>query len=181
MFAKWGLALGVLALGVSNAFAADCDARVGAPWNATQQGPALISEAIATGPDCERAVVTLVIRSPHGDPIWVDGRVASQLMTFAGVKTKGAMMKALADWISQKNAMMPRADKLPDWPQGAEGPQSGEFPFHPEADVDRDVYLAIRRSRAPLFCYVQGMESMACVALNHDGTISKVGVQQFPG
>jgi len=32
----------------------------------------------------------------------------------------------------------------------------------------------------PVFCYVQGMESMACVALQN-GEMTKVGVQTFPG
>jgi hypothetical protein len=31
-----------------------------------------------------------------------------------------------------------------------------------------------------LFCFVQGMESLACLALQ-DGALVKVGVQAFPG
>ena len=40
--------------------------------------------------------------------------------------------------------------------------------------------MKLRGARVPMFCYVQGLESMACVALTSDG-ITKVGVQSFPG
>jgi hypothetical protein len=32
-----------------------------------------------------------------------------------------------------------------------------------------------------VFCYVQGMESMACIGLSKDGQMTKIGVQSFPG
>ena len=66
------------------------------------------------------------------------------------------------------------------WPPGAQQPASGEFPFYPEEGVDRDYYEKARAARAPLFCYVQGMESMSCVAIIEGGMV-KLGVQSFPG
>ena len=59
-------------------------------------------------------------------------------------------------------------------------PRSGEFPFYPEPYYDRSGYEVLRQSDVPLFCYVQGMESIACVALEN-GRMEKVGVQSFPG
>ncbi len=69
---------------------------------------------------------------------------------------------------------------LPDWPANADGPQSGEFPFYPEAGYDRESYMTLRANDLPLFCYVQGMESMGCLAAA-DGEVTKIGVQSFPG
>jgi hypothetical protein len=46
--------------------------------------------------------------------------------------------------------------------------------------VDRDSYEQVRVAKVPVFCYVQGMESLACVVLK-DGGMSKIGLQTFPG
>ena len=40
--------------------------------------------------------------------------------------------------------------------------------------------MKLRGQKLPLFCYVQGMESMGCVALDGE-SITKVGLQTFPG
>ena len=69
---------------------------------------------------------------------------------------------------------------LPEWPASAEAPQSGEFPFYPDDGVDREAYATLRTQNLPLFCYVQGMESLRCVAFNQ-GEIGSVGLQLFPG
>jgi hypothetical protein len=47
-------------------------------------------------------------------------------------------------------------------------------------EVGRVGGEAARAARLPVFCYVQGMESMACVMWK-DGGITKLGVQLFPG
>lgn len=57
---------------------------------------------------------------------------------------------------------------------------SGEFPFYVEEGLDRAAYEAVRGRDAPMFCYIQGMESAACLALE-DGRLAKIGVQSFPG
>ncbi len=156
-----------------------CDARATMLWMPAQ-GQVVVAEAVSDGPTCALAVVTLVLRGPSGQPLWVDSRVASQVMTFGGVKTLAAMNKALNEWIAQRTSILARSDKLPDWQRGATAPQAGEFPFLPDADIDREAYMKIRAAKVPVFCYVQGMESMTCVALTADG-IMKVGVQTFPG
>ncbi len=156
-----------------------CDARANMLWTPTQ-GQVVVAEAISDGPTCALAVVTLVLRGPSGQPLWVDSRVAAQVMTFNEAKTAAAMNKALNDWVGQRGTLS-RSDKLPDWPRGQQAPKAGEFPFYPDADVDREAYLKLRGEKLPLFCYVQGMESMACVALGTDGQMTKVGVQTFPG
>jgi hypothetical protein len=101
-------------------------------------------------------------------------------MPLAGARTSAEMEAALADWINSSNSTMATTSALPDWPENASGPQNGEFPFYADAAYDRAAYMTLRQSDAPLFCYVQGMESMACLALA-GGTLDKVGVQAFPG
>ena len=172
-----GAAVFALALSACTA-QADCDARSRSVWAGSHKG--IVAEASAMGATCANAVVTLVLRDPTGKPLWVEGFVGANVMVFADVADKQAMTKALSEWIDQKGRTMVRTDNLPDWPKGAEGPQSGEFPFYPDTGIDREMYLKLRAQKLPIFCYVQGMESMGCVALDGE-SITKVGLQTFPG
>ncbi|MBI1212503.1 MAG: hypothetical protein GC190_13650 [Alphaproteobacteria bacterium] len=174
-----GIAVLAIACGAASAWA-DCDAKAHAVWAGSHQG--LVAEAVSQGATCENAVVTLVVRDKSGKPLWVDSRIGAQVMVFADIKDKPAMKKALGEWIDQNGSGLARTDKLPDWPNGAQGPKESEFPFYPETQdgIDREMYMRLRAKKLPMFCYVQGMESMACVALDDDG-MTKVGVQSFPG
>ena len=158
--------------------AGGCEASVGSVWLPARQRPHR-AEAFSNGPNCQKAIVVITVRGPDGSAQWVDAMKASDLMTFADVKTTSAMKVALNEWIAQGGPFKTAAD-LPPWPPGAEHPVNGEFPFYPEQGVDRDYYEKARALRAPLFCYVQGMESMSCVALIEGGMV-KLGVQSFPG
>jgi hypothetical protein len=178
----FGRMIGIVALALAGSVAAanaDCDARSRAVWAGSHKG--IVAEATSQGATCANAVVTLVLRASTGKPLWVDSRIGAHVMIFAGVTDKGAMTHALGDWIDQRSTTLARTDNLPDWPKGANAPQAGEFPFYPESDIDQEMYLKLRGAKLPLFCYVQGMESMACVALGPDGAVTKVGVQAFPG
>jgi hypothetical protein len=156
-----------------------CDARAANTWAV---GDAQYSvEASTDGPDCARAVATIVVRDSSGNPLYAEAHLAQHIMTLAPATTKAAMQTALADWSNPaNNTTMLTTSALPDWPNGAGGPQNGEFPFYPEQAYDHDSYVRLRQNNLPLLCYVQGMESMACLALA-DGELSKVGVQTFPG
>lgn len=149
------------------------------PW---QAGEATFTvEASASGPSCEHAVATLTIRSADGAPIYAEAHVAAHIMTLAPAHDVAAMRAALAQWIDPaSNATMQTSAALPEWPANAQGPMNGEFPFYPEPAYDRERYGALRAANTPLYCYVQGMESMACLAAS-DGALEKVGVQAFPG
>ena len=160
------------------AAAGGCDLAVGSVWVPARQKPHR-AEAFSHGPNCLKAIVVITVRGPDGSPQWIDAMKASDLMTFADVKTTSAMKAALNDWIAQGGPLRTAGD-LPTWLPGAEHPVNGEFPFYPEQGVDRDYYEKARAMRAPLFCYVQGMESMSCVALIEGGMV-KLGVQSFPG
>lgn len=170
-----------IALACSSVVAhADCDARSRSVWAGSHKG--VVAEALSVGATCANAVATLVLRDSSGKPLWAESFVGAQVMTFAGVADKPAMIKALSEWIDQGSSTLPRTDKLPDWPQGADAPQAGEFPFYPDTEngIDREAYMKLRGQKLPMFCYVQGMESEACVVFDGDG-IMKVGVQTFPG
>ncbi len=156
-----------------------CNATAHQPWRPLS-GVEFTVEADARGPDCEHAVATLVIRDVQRNVLWTEAAASEDIAPLAGARTRAAMESALADWINSSKSTMATSSALPDWPADATGPQSGEFPFYPEPGYDRDAYMALRQADAPLYCYVQGMESMACLALT-GGALDKVGVQTFPG
>lgn len=160
------------------ALAAGCDARAAYAWAAGAQ--TLSVEAVSFGPDCARAVATLVMRDASGDPLFIDSYLARHVMVLAGAEGQAAMQTALGEWLDASNPAMPTSAALPDWPANAQAPVSGEFPFYPSEGLDRAGYIALRAANAPLYCFVQGMESLRCVAYEGEG-VTDVGVQLFPG
>jgi hypothetical protein len=155
------------ALMVTPAYAA-CSASASRSWIS-----GLTIEAFAQGPSCAQAVATLVIRNNSGEALWAQAHVTSFLMNFTQppATTGKALASTLKDWISG-DGFMKSADKL------VEG---SEFPFTLDGGLNKDDFAKFRKAKAPLFCFIQGMESGTCLALDKDGGVVELGVQQFPG
>ena len=150
-----------------------CPATASATWETFQ------IEASASGADCAQAQASIAIRN-GGEALWSEIYPANQVMVLAGAESVEDMQRRLNEWISPPGAARNSTGDLPVWAAGANQPMSGEFPFYVEEDVDRARYETIRGADAPMFCYVQGMESEACLALEN-GRLTKIGVQSFPG
>ena len=135
-----------------------CQASAIGSWRASAN-QTLQVEASSAGPDCAHAVATIAVRDATGKVLWADAAPSANLMTLAQAHDLAAMEHALAAWIDSNNHTIASTSALPDWPQGADGPQNGEFPFYPERQFDRDAYMTLRSANVPVFCYVQGMES----------------------
>jgi hypothetical protein len=159
---------------------AGCAASAAQSWRPVS-GVELTIDASTSGPDCERAAATLTVRNAQGRILWTEARAAEHVMTLASARDRAAMQTALGEWLNSGNHTMATSSALPDWPVNAAAPANGEFPFYPEPSFDREAYMSLRQSDVPLYCFVQGMESMACLALTVGGDIEKVGVQAFPG
>ncbi len=155
----------------------DCAASARSTWIAAERG-SYSAEAYASGPTCEQAVATIVVRAADGTAIMVEAAPTQHLFGLNEAKDSSAMQTKLAEWLDQQSSPFASSDKLPAWASGAAQPDSGEFPFYP--DIDREGYEQIRAAKAPMFCFVQGMESQACYALR-DGQLERIGVQTFPG
>lgn len=154
--------------------ASACAATAQAAWSG------LSIEAASVGGDCEQANATLTIKNPAGATLYTETYPTAQVMILAPARDEAGMRAALAEWIESNNHTMATSGALPDWPAGENAPVSGEFPFYPEEGLARDRYMSVRAADVPLFCFVQGMESMACLALEN-GALTKIGVQLFPG
>lgn len=171
-------AFALAAMAVTTASAKDCSGIAGTDW--TQMKGYTIG-AIAGGPDCARAVALIVIRDADNNPVWHESYVAEQVMVLAGAQNDADMTKALSEWIDPSSPQFATTADLPDWPEGADSPMSGEFAFYPEDGVDREAWAKIRAAKTPVYCYVQGMESTACVTNDPEMGFYKIGVQTFPG
>lgn len=169
--------------------AANCGAQAVSSWEIAAGQDYQISAA-ASGPDCAKSVITLVVRGQNALPLFVTAVAAHDgNLAFADVKDSADMQKRLQDWIAPAQAGFTTSADLPPWPEGAQGPVSppaqalvSGFPFYPEAEAfgQRSSYEALRSAKAPVFCYVQGSESYACLAAQ-DGGVFPIGLQVFPG
>ncbi|NOT41046.1 MAG: hypothetical protein HOP13_11180 [Alphaproteobacteria bacterium] len=140
-----------------------------------------MSEAYSNGATCAVAVVTIVVRGPDKKVVWVEALQADQIMTFVDANTVPKMKAALREWLFQQHTFKSTGD-LPEWKKGADSPVPlGEFPFYPDFGMEQAGYAQIRAEKRSIFCYVQGMESLACIAISKDGTATKLGAQSFPG
>jgi hypothetical protein len=156
---------------------AGCAAHARSTWTAAERN-SYTAEAYTSGPTCEQAVATIVVRAAEGTAIMVEAAPTEHIFGLNEAKDSRAMQAKLAEWLDQKSSPFATSDKLPAWATGAEQPNAGEFPFYP--DIDREAYEQIRAAKIPVFCFVQGMESQACYALR-DGQLERIGVQTFPG
>jgi hypothetical protein len=154
---------------------AQCAGKVSRAWGK------FTIEAMADGPTCDHAVAVIVIRNAKHDVVYSLAGAAEHNAVFLNNES-GKIKQALTDWISARGER--RMSELPNWKQGADSPAQeppAEFPFVVSGEIGRNDYLALRKAGAPLFCFVQGMESERCVAATKDGDIRDVGVQLFPG
>lgn len=163
------------------AHADDCNARASSAWE-PGNGQTYAIEALTDGATCDQAVAAYVVRGADGAPLYYDIYQANQIMVLAGQPTKADMEGALFQWAMQDagpDGVM-HTGSLPEWKAGAETPEAGDFAFYPDMAVDQAYYEQLRAAKAPMICYIQGMESSACLAL-YEGGFVLVGVQTFPG
>lgn len=168
---------------------ADCNVNFSHNW---QLGPKRIYkvDASSVGPDCKHAVALLVVRDSKGEVQYTYSGATRDNGIFGSLAEKpvtdvNQMRVALGEWLkaglsSKKNSMA----KFIPWRKGAAGPAEdppSEFPFTLESDVSRDTYEEWRKADLPVFCFVQGMESMRCLVASKDGAVIELGIQSFPG
>lgn len=173
-------ALAFASLLVAPAMAADkCTASVDGAW--PEAGKFTI-EAFASGAKCESALAVLAIRDETGVASFYEVFPTESVMVLAGMTTPKDLEAALKTWADPKMSNITTSGDLPEWKAGAEAPAAGEFPFYPEEGIDQASYAKVRDAKVPTFCFVQGMESLACIVKDPEsGGLYKIGVQTFPG
>jgi hypothetical protein len=119
-------------------------------------------EAEARGATCREAVATIRIKARDGTVLFERTYPVVEVpLAFNANGDQTGLRSDLEEW-AQNAADTPTANWLPDWPPGAEHP-----PFFRPV-VTRAQYESFRGAEGPLFCYPDGAESNACVAMSGD-------------
>ena len=155
-----------------------CTARATAPW-VGGPAPRLRLEAFSDGPTCAKAIAVFAVRDSVGKVVFSQSHTSEFLATTSQARTPTQMRAALGAWLGAGDRRFNHAT-LPNWLVGADRPVEQEFPFMPDPSITRADYLAIKSSRAPVLCYVQGMESLNCLVYRNGG-LEPFGIQSFPG
>jgi len=139
---------------------AGCVAEASRDWSAVGSQYYVI-EAEAAGATCRDAVATIRLTTSEGAVLYERAHPTSQVsLAFAPNSDQARLREELDAW-TQNTADPQTADSLPAWPSGAARPPT----FQPADGVTRAVYENARGNQSALFCYPDGGESNACVAL----------------
>lgn len=140
---------------------AGCFAEFSRDWSAVGSQYYVI-ETEAEGPTCPEATATMRITSRDGVTLFEHQyRTNTVSLAFNPNSNQTGLREELEGW-SQNTADPATADTLPAWPAGAQRPPG----FQPA--VTRGQYESARGSQGPVFCYPDGGESNACIAMNGD-------------
>ncbi len=135
-----------------------CDMQASRDWSAVGSQYYVI-EAETRGETCRDAIATIRIETTEGQTIFTRDYPTAQVpLAFSPNSDQTGVRTELEAWISNTSETQ-RASELPAWPARAERPPG----FQPAAT--RGQYEAARGAQGPLFCYPDGGESNACVAL----------------
>lgn len=141
-----------------------CNANTSRDWSAVGSQYYII-EAELVGDACQDAVATIRIKAREGDAVLLEQSypIAQVPLAFNPNGDRVSLSSDLEAWI-QNTAEVQTADWLPAWPSGAQRPPG----FQPAAGITRQRYEGVRGAQGPLFCYPDGGESNACIAMAGD-------------
>lgn len=135
-----------------------CDANASRDWSAVGSQYYIV-EAEAHGASCGEAVATIRIKSTEGQVLFThDYPTRDVSLAFNPNSDQTGLREEIESW-TQNVSDTGSAAELPAWPAGAHAPPN----FQPA--VARNVYEQARGNQSALFCYPDGGESNACVAV----------------
>jgi hypothetical protein len=135
-----------------------CNMQASRDWSAVGSQYYVI-EAESRGETCRDAIATIRIESRDGDVLFTrDYPTAQVSLAFNPNSDPTGMRTELEAWIVNTSETE-RVSELPAWPARADRPP------HFQPAVTRNQYEGARGAQGPLFCYPDGGESNACVAL----------------
>lgn len=118
-------------------------------------------EARAEGASCDQATASLRLIAPSGGAIFETAYPTNQVpLAFNPTGADQARLATELNAWTANVAQDPTANLLPAWPQGAERPP------HFTPALSRDAYEAARAAQRPLYCFPDGGESNACLAID---------------
>lgn len=142
----------------STAARSGCDANASRDWSAVGSQYYVI-EAEAHGATCAEAVATIRIKTTDGQTIFTHDYLTREVpLAFNPNSAQTGLREEIDSW-TRNVSETGSASELPAWPAHAERPPG----FTPV--VARNVYENARGNQSAMFCYPDGGESNACVAV----------------
>jgi hypothetical protein len=133
-------------------------------------------QAHAEGDTCDGAVATLKIVAPNGNTAFETAYPTSQVpLAFNATGSGVARLTTELEGWTQNAAEQPTADSLPAWPAGADKPPNVA------PALSREAYEAARAAKRPIFCFPDGNESNACVAVDTTAQTAALLGSRTPG
>lgn len=148
---------------------------------------AYVLQARSTGDACAKGPIDISLRTRRGAEVWRFETTADVMFLSQEVQNRADMAEALTEWVAPPVLGLTRTIDLPAWKSGRSGPGTGreEFPFYPAEGMTRARYEKLRKRSLPMFCPVQGIESLVCIALDENKPgkpiVETMGYQSFPG
>lgn len=140
-----------------------CNAQFSRDWSAVGSQYYVI-EAEAHGDTCATGTATMRLKSREGAVLFERSYPTIQVpLAFNPNSDQTGLREEIEGW-TQNTAETPTADWLPAWPSGAARPPG----FTPAQGIARNRYEQFRGAQGPVFCFPDGNESNACVALQGD-------------
>jgi hypothetical protein len=137
---------------------AGCDATASRDWSAVGSQYYVI-EAEAHGTACADAIATIRIETTEGQVLYTRDHPTRDVPLAFNPNSDQTGLRTEVDAWTQNTSETQRTDELPPWLAGAERPAG----FQPA--VGRNVYEQARGNQGALFCYPDGAESNACIAV----------------
>lgn len=135
-------------------------------------------EGRVMGANCVEAEATLTVSAPDGGQVYAHTyRITEIPLAFRPTAAEQSVRQTEVEAWTQNTAPAPRtANALPAWPAAADKPPH----FAPAPGVSREQYQAARTARRPIFCYPDGAESNACIALDPQAKTATLLGSQTP-
>lgn len=138
-----------------------CQAETSRDWSAVGSQYYVV-EARARGETCRDATATIRILSRDGAVLFTRDYPTAQVpLAFSPASDQTTLRTELEAW-TENTSSTQRTDELPAWPARADRPP------HFQPAVTRNQYENARGAQGAMFCYPDGGESNACVALAGD-------------
>jgi hypothetical protein len=123
--------------------------------------------ATASGPTCAQTVVTLVIRSADGEPLWAFASTYYDMIIGGRGEpievSEQDVDRFLAGWA---DVSLNTSGALPEWPEGAASPGEAVEGMAYYTEFDRETYNSLRARNLRQLCFAAAVEASQCLVID---------------
>lgn len=135
-------------------------------WSSAQAQDTIT--ATAEGPSCANAVLTFVVRTAEGEPIWAVAAPYAELTVGGRTDPESdvapeTVQTFLESWV---DVTLNTTEALPAWPEGADTLGGAVEGMAYYTELDREVYESLRTRNLNQLCYAAGVDASQCLVID---------------